>query len=83
MIKTVTQIGNSLGVILPSEFVQKNKIEKGSKMAVTHSNGFITFSPRIPKQTEYEMISDADLAEAIAEVETKYGNALDTLAKIE
>lgn len=83
MIKTVTQIGNSLGVILPSEFVQKNNIKKGSKIAVTHSNGTITFSPKIPSQTQYQTVSDKEWFELTKEVEAKYGGALETLAKLQ
>jgi len=35
----LTQIGNSLGVILPKEFLTKMKLEKGDEMFVTDTPG--------------------------------------------
>ena len=83
MLQSVVQIGNSLGVTLPKNFVVNNKITKNSKISVTHNNGSITYSSRLPKSTQYEAISDRQLDEAIREVEARYGNALDALAKLQ
>ncbi len=81
--QTVVKIGNSLGVTLPSEFVTKNKVKAGAKIAVTHSNGSITYSPRIPKSTHYEAATDDEWFKLIKEVEKNYGNALDELAMLQ
>lgn len=83
MLQSVVQIGNSLGVTFPRDFVIKNKITKNSKISATHSNGSITYSSHLPKSTQYEAISDKQLDEAIREVEARYGNALDKLAKLQ
>lgn len=83
MSQTVIQIGNSLGVTLPKEFVKKHDLKKGSLVSVAHSNGSITFSSHIPLPSSYEPISDPDLNAAIREVELRYGEALDQLAKLQ
>ncbi|KKU38719.1 MAG: hypothetical protein UX52_C0001G0001, partial [Candidatus Amesbacteria bacterium GW2011_GWA1_46_35] len=44
MIQSVVQIGNSLGVTLPRDFVTKNKVTKNSKISVAHTDGSITYS---------------------------------------
>ena len=41
----VTQIGNSLGVILPKEFLTKMKLEKGDKLYVTDSPDGLRLTP--------------------------------------
>jgi antitoxin component of MazEF toxin-antitoxin module len=83
MVKNVIQIGNSLGVILPSDFVSKNKLKSGAKISVSHSNGSIVFSTLIPKVSELEPISDKEFLELIKDVESRYGQALDELAKLQ
>ena len=83
MLQSVIKVGNSLGVTLPKEFVVKNKVKSGSKVAVVHSNGSITFSSNLPLATKYEAISDPEFFELIKEVESRYGKALDDLAKLE
>ena len=82
MLQKVLKIGNSLGVTLPKEFTVKNKIKSGSKIAVTHSNGEITYSQKIPKNTEYETVSDKEFIASVKDVESKYGGLLDELAKL-
>jgi len=83
MLQSVLQIGNSLGATFPKSFVVKNKITKNSKISVTHSDGSVTYSSHLPKSTQYEAISDKQLDESIREVEARYGNALDELAKLQ
>ncbi len=82
MLQKVLKIGNSLGVTLPREFVVKNKIKDGAEISVVHSNGTITFSPKIPKSTEYEVMEDNELFGLIKDVESRYGDMLDELAEL-
>lgn len=41
----ITQIGNSLGVILPKEFLAKMKLEKGDELFVTENPNGLTITP--------------------------------------
>ena len=41
----VTQIGNSLGVILPKEILARLKLEKGDTVFVTDTPGGVTLTP--------------------------------------
>jgi antitoxin component of MazEF toxin-antitoxin module len=82
MLQKVLKIGNSLGVTLPREFVVKNKIRDGIEISVVHSNGTITFSPKIPKNTNYKTVSDKEFFKLAREVDKKYTNALDELSKL-
>lgn len=83
MLQSVVQIGNSLGVTLPKDFVTKNKVTKLSKISVTHTNGSITYSTRIPKFTRYETTPDKEWFDLIKEVEKRYGHALEELAQLQ
>ena len=82
MLQKVLKIGNSLGVTLPRDFVVKNKIKDGAEISVVHSNGMITFSPKIPKSTKYEVVSNKDFFDLVKKVETKYGDVLEELAHL-
>jgi len=81
-LQKVLKIGNSLGVTLPREFVVKNEIKDGAEISVIHSNGTITYSPKIPKSTEYETVSDKEFFKLVKEVDVKYGRALSELANL-
>ena len=83
MTQTVIQIGNSLGVTLPADFIRKNKIRKGSKMAIQTNNDHINLSAKVPKTTQYQAASDHEWFELVKEVEVRYGNALEELAKLQ
>ncbi len=51
----ITQIGNSLGVILPKEFLAKMKLQKGDELFVTENPVGISLSrydPDFDKQLE-------------------------------
>jgi putative addiction module antidote len=51
----VTQIGNSLGVILPKEVLHKLKVDKGDSLYVSDSATGISLSPydtEVEKQVE-------------------------------
>lgn len=82
MLQKVLKIGNSLGVTLPREFVVKNRIQDGAQISVVHSNGTITFSPNIPKNTIYETASDKEFFKIAMDVDSKYSEALDELANL-
>ena len=44
----LTQIGNSVGVILPKELLARLKVEKGDTLFVTDSSAGITLTPYDP-----------------------------------
>ena len=44
----LTQIGNSVGVILPKEVLAKLKVEKGDTLFVTEATNGITLTPYDP-----------------------------------
>ena len=48
----VTQIGNSLGVILPKEILARLKLEKGDAVFVTDTPGGVTLTPYDPTVDE-------------------------------
>ena len=70
---TVTQIGNSTGVILPKEVVARLKVKKGDSVFLTETSDGYSLSPYDP---EFE----AQLTAARRGM-TKYRNALRELAK--
>jgi len=70
---TVTQIGNSTGVILPKEVVARLKIKKGDSVYLTETADGYTLSPYDP-EFEAQM-------EAAREGMGRYRNALRELAK--
>ena len=48
----VTQIGNSLGVVLPKELVARLKVQRGDVLHVTESPDGITLTPYDPALDE-------------------------------
>ena len=48
----LTQIGNSVGVILPKEILARLKLEKGDSVFVTDAPGGITLTPYDPALDE-------------------------------
>ena len=48
----LTQIGNSVGVILPRELLARLKVEKGDALFVTEAVGGITLTPYDPTLAE-------------------------------
>jgi putative addiction module antidote len=44
----LTQIGNSVGVILPKEVLAKLKVEKGDTLFVTEATNGVTLTPYDP-----------------------------------
>jgi putative addiction module antidote len=70
----LTQIGNSVGVILPKEILARLKVEKGDTLFVTEAaNGSVMMSPYSP-EFESQM-------EAARRIMKKRRNVLRELAK--
>ena len=69
----LTQIGNSVGVILPKEVLARLKLEKGDSVFVTDAANGITLTP-------YNPTLDAQMQEARA-IMKKRRNVLRELAK--
>jgi putative addiction module antidote len=70
---TVTQIGNSTGVILPREAVARLKVKKGDSVFLTETPAGYTLSPYDPEFESQMMAARKGMA--------KYRNALHQLAK--
>jgi putative addiction module antidote len=70
---TVTQIGNSTGVILPKEVVARLKVKKGDSVFLTETADGYSLSP-------YDPDFEAQMAAARKSM-AKYRNALHELAK--
>lgn len=81
MTQTVIQVGNSLGVTLPAEFVKKHGLKKGSKINTLHTADVVSYSTKT-KSTQYIDAKDQEWFDLIKEVESKYGKALDELANL-
>jgi putative addiction module antidote len=69
----ITQIGNSLGLILPKEIVERLRLEKGESVSVVETPQGIEITPFDPD-------FDKKL-EAAGKVTKRYRNALRELAK--
>jgi putative addiction module antidote len=69
----LTQIGNSVGVILPKEVLARLKLEKGDTVFVTEAANGLLFTPYSP---EFEEQMDA-----ARRIMKKRRNALRELAK--
>lgn len=69
----LTQIGNSVGVILPKEALSRLKLEKGDTVFLTEAPGSITISPFNPEFEEQLEIGRAFML--------KYRDTFNALAK--
>lgn len=69
----VTQIGNSMGILLPKEALSKMKAEKGDTLYLVETPDGYTVTP-------YDQDFEEQL-DAAAKVMKKYRNALRELAK--
>ncbi len=69
----LTQIGNSVGVILPKEILARLKVEKGDMLHVTDTPGGIALTPHDP-------VFEAQMS-AAREIMHKRRNVLHELAK--
>lgn len=76
MIKTISKVGNSRGLIFDSALLQLAKLKEGDRVNVeVHAGGTITITPLKPEPSPEEI--DA----AIAETMEEYADTLDKLAK--
>ena len=76
MIKTISKVGNSRGLIFDSALLQLAKLKEGDQVNVeVHSGGTITITPLRPEPSSEEI--DA----AIAETMDEYSSTLAKLAK--
>lgn len=76
MIKTITKIGNSRGLIFDSALLELAHLKEGDQVNVeVHSGGTITITPLKPEPSQEEI--DA----AISETMDEYSETLDKLAK--
>lgn len=69
----VTQVGNSMGILIPKEALHKMKVSKGDILYLVESPDGYTLTPY---QQEFE-----EQMAAAAKVMKKYRNALRELAK--
>lgn len=67
----ITQIGNSLGVILPKELLSRLKVEKGYSLHVLETNDGVELTP-----------FDAELSEQLAVAERIIRDNRDLLRKL-
>jgi len=70
---TVTQIGNSTGLILPKEAANRLKVKKGDSVFLTETPDGYTLTPYDPEFEEQMTIARKGMS--------KYRNALHELAK--
>ncbi|MDO5653860.1 MAG: AbrB/MazE/SpoVT family DNA-binding domain-containing protein [Brachymonas sp.] len=59
----VTQIGNSLGVILPKEVLARLKLEKGDSLFLSEASNGVTLSPYDPAVEEQLQLGRAFMRE--------------------
>lgn len=59
----ITQIGNSLGVILPKELLAKLKVEKGDSLHVLETKDGVELTPFDPELAEQMAVLDRVMRE--------------------
>lgn len=60
MIKTITKVGNSQGIIFDAALLQLARLRSGDRVSVTvHEGGAITLTPLRPTVTSEEAASSA------------------------
>lgn len=69
----VRKIGNSMGVILPKQLIEKLHLKKGDKLSITLKGENVELSPVDPEFEEW--------AEAYRQVNKDYKDVLKELAK--
>ncbi len=78
----IIQVGNSLAVTLPNDFVKRHRLKAGGVTYSRSVNGEIKYTTSRGKLTDYQKISDEEFARLILRVESIYGEALERLAKL-
>ena len=77
MIKTITRIGNSKGIILDSALLELAHLKEGDQLSVTvHEGGAITFAP-----VNRELIGSERAAELAEEIVSGNDDLFDRLSK--
>ncbi len=69
----ITQIGNSTGLILPKEVVERLKVQKGDEVFLIETKNGFTVTPYDPEFEAQIAVASKGMA--------KYRNALRSLAK--
>ena len=82
LVRRVVNIGNSLGVTFPREFVKKNRIKAGTSVVAETVDGEIKFSTQPKKVSMYQPVSDQEFMSLIKDIEKQYGGALKKLARL-
>lgn len=78
----IIQVGNSLAVTLPTDFVKRHRLKAGGMAFSQSVNGEIKYATSKGKTTDYQRISDEEFSRLIIRVESVYGEALKKLAKL-
>lgn len=78
----IITVGNSLAVTLPNDFVKKHRLSAGKTVTSDALVGEIRYSVKKSRYTKYEAIKDREFFELIKRVESRYGQALQELAKL-
>jgi antitoxin component of MazEF toxin-antitoxin module len=82
LVRRVVNIGNSLGVTFPREFVKKNRIKAGTSVIAKAFDGEIKFWVDKEAAQRQREATDVEVAEKFAELERRYGKLYDDLARI-
>ena len=82
LVRRVVNIGNSLGVTFPREFVKKNRIKAGTSVVAETVDGEIKFLTQPKKVSMYQPVSDQEFMSLIKDIEKQYGGALKKLARL-
>ena len=82
VMRTVIQVGNSLGVTFPREFVKKNRIKAGHKVVAEAANGEIKFGVGQDMVATGREATDMEVVKKFQELQKRYGKLYDDLARI-
>ena len=75
MIKKISKVGNSQGIILDAPLMEMAHLKVGDEMHVTlHEGGSITFTPLKPR------VSSKDFSKIVEETMSDYANTMKNLA---
>lgn len=75
MVKTITKVGNSQGIIFDATIMDIARLKVGDAMSLTiHDSGAITLTPLRADRTS------AEIATAISDVMTEYASTMKKLA---
>ncbi|MBI2309573.1 AbrB/MazE/SpoVT family DNA-binding domain-containing protein [Candidatus Collierbacteria bacterium] len=78
----IIQVGNSLAVTLPKDFVKRHRLKAGGVAFSQSVNGEIKYATSKGNTTDYQRISDEEFSRLIIRIESIYGETLEKLAKL-